>query len=207
MIGAAPTLTPVAWSKGRYDSYVLQPDGLMIGTVHPPGLAWRVNNDELTIPDEMIFLSSRNQLCCGRWLVAALLPCPFRCLQTGSSYSCQLILVMGAKVTVGKSLMKREVNIYYYKMRRDLSDSAISDLFRTNPNKKQFVTTLFESSLSVGSEEITLSIHLLNQISGPSLVGWKLRDCTTEVEGHRYHQCRLGPDQWLDRGMVVKDSE
>ena len=117
MIGAAPTLTPVAWSKGRYDSYVLQPDGLMIGTVHPPGLAWRVNNDELTIPDEMTFLSSRNQLCCGRWLVAALLPCPFRCLQTGSSYSCQLILVMGAKVTVGKSLMKREVNIYYYKMR------------------------------------------------------------------------------------------
>jgi len=61
MIGAAPTLTPVAWSKGRYDSYVLRPDGSMIGTVHPPGLAWQVNNDELAIPDEMTFLSSRNQ--------------------------------------------------------------------------------------------------------------------------------------------------
>jgi hypothetical protein len=46
----------------------------MIGTVHPPGLAWQVNNDELVIPDEMTFLSSRNQLCRGRWFVAALLP-------------------------------------------------------------------------------------------------------------------------------------
>jgi hypothetical protein len=46
--------------------------------------------------------------------------------------------VMGAKVTVIKSLMKREVNIYYYKIRRDLSDSAISDLFRSNPSKKQY---------------------------------------------------------------------
>ena len=164
MIGAAPTLTPVAWSKGRYDSYVLRPDGSMIGTVHPPGLAWQVNNDELAIPDEMTFLSSRNQLCRGRWFVAALLPCPFRCMQTGSSYSCQVILVMGVKVIVGKSLMKREVNIYYYKMRRDLSDSAISELFRTNPSKKQFVTSLFESSLSMGSEETTLSICCLNQI-------------------------------------------
>ena len=71
---------------------------------------------------------------------------------------------MGVKVIVGKSLMKREVKIYYYKMRRDLSDSAISELFRTNPSKKQFVTSLFESSLSMGSEEITLSIRLLNQI-------------------------------------------
>ena len=207
MIGPAPTLTPAAWSKGRYDSYVLRPDGSMIGTVHPPGFAWRINNEELAIPDEMTFLSSRNQLCHGRWFVAALLPCPFRRLQIGSSYSCQLILVMGAKVTVIKSLMKREVNIYYYKIRRDLSDSAISDLFRSNPSKKQFVTNLFESSLSIGSEETTLLIRLLNQISGPSLVGWKLRDCTTEVDGHRYLQCRLGPDQWLDRGQINKDSE
>ena len=85
--------------------------------------------------------------------------------------------------------------------------SAISDVFKINPNKKQFVTTLFESSLSVGSEETTQTIRLLNQISGPSLVGWKLTDCSTEVDGLRYHQCRLGPDQWLDRGQIVKDSE
>jgi len=206
MVGAAPTLTPVAWSKGRYDSYVLRPDGSMIGTVHPPGLAWQVNNDELAIPDEMTFISSRNQLCRGRWFVAALLPCPFRRMQTGS-FSCQLILVMGVKATVGKSLMKRELHIYYYKMRSDLCDSAISDLCRTNPSKKKFITNLFESSLSMGSEETTLSIRLLNQISGPSLVGWNLSDSTTVVDGVRYHECRLGPDQWLDRGQINKDSE
>ena len=32
-IGPAPMLTEVAWSKGRYDSYVLSPDGSMIGVV------------------------------------------------------------------------------------------------------------------------------------------------------------------------------
>jgi len=90
-----------------------------------------------TIPDEMIFLSSRNQLCRGRWYIAALLPYPFRSLRIGSYDVCQLILVMGVKVTVDKSLMKREVNIYYYKMKSDLSDSAISDLFKTDPNPKQ----------------------------------------------------------------------
>ena len=205
-IGPAPMLTEVAWSKGRYDSYVLSPDGSMIGTVHPPGLAWRVNNNCI-IPKEMTFLSSRNQRCRGRWFVAALLPCPFKRLHTGSSFLCQLILVMGVKATVGNSLMEREVHIYYYKMRHDLSDSAISDLFKSVPNKKEFITTIFESSLTVGSEKTTQRIQLLNQISGPTLEGWKLTDSTTEVDGVQYHQCRLGPDQWLDRGNIVKDSE
>ena len=209
LTGPAPILTEVAWSKGRYDSYVLSPDGSMIGTVHPPGLAWRVNNNKnnLIIPDEMTFLSSRNQRCRGRWFVAALLPCPLKCQPTGSSFFCELILVMGVKATVDITLMDRQVNIYYYKMRRDLSDSAISDMFKVFPNKMEFITSLFESSLSLGSEETTQRIRLLNQISGPTLAGWKLTDSTTEVDGLRYHQCRLGPDQWLDRGQIFKESE
>ena len=32
---AEPILTPVSWSKGRYDSYILHLDGLMVGTIHP----------------------------------------------------------------------------------------------------------------------------------------------------------------------------
>jgi hypothetical protein len=208
MLRSSPILTEVAWSKGRYDSYVLHPDGSMIGTVHPPGLAWRVNDNQLTIPDEMTFLSSRNQRCRGRWFVAALLPCPFKRLKTGSSYLCQLILVMGAKATVGKkSLMNREVKIYYYKMRGDLSDSAIPTIFNSNPSPKCFVTNLFESSISEGSEKTTRRMRLLNQISGPMLAGWKLEDSTTVVDGHTYHQCRLGPDQWLNRAPIYKDSE
>jgi hypothetical protein len=152
----APILTEVAWSKGKYDSYVLYPNGSLIGTVHPPGFAWLVNNDsnQSAIPDDMKFISSRNQLCRGRWLVAALLSRPFWCLKTGLSYQCQLILVMGAKVTA-KSLMNRDGKIYYYKMRGDLSDSAITDLFESNPNPKQFVTNLFKSSTSMGFEKHT----------------------------------------------------
>ncbi len=60
---------------------------------------------------------------------------------------------MGAKVTE-KSLMNRDVKIYYYKMRGDLSDSAITDLFESNPNPNQFVTNLFESSISMGFKNI-----------------------------------------------------
>ena len=143
----------------------------MIGTVHPPGFAWLVNNNsnQSTIPDDMKFISSRNQICHGRWFVAALLPRPFWCLKTGSSYQCQLILVMGTKVTA-KLLMNRDVKIYYYKMRGDFSDSAITDLFESNFNPKQFVTNLFESSISMGFEKHT-RIRYLNQISGPCLAG------------------------------------
>jgi hypothetical protein len=123
MIGAAPILTEASWSKGRYDSYVLYPDGLMICNVHPPGLAWMVNkNDDnlYILPDEMTFISTRNQSIRGRYFVAALLPRPFPCLKTGSSYQCELILVMGVQASASKLLMKRNVNIYYFKMKKKL---------------------------------------------------------------------------------------
>ena len=207
MIGHTPILTEVAWSKGRFDSYVLYLDGSLIGTVHPPGFAWLANNNELTIPDELTFISSRNQRCRGRWFVAALLPRPFRRLSSGSSNPCHLILVMCAKAIVGTSLMNKKVNIYYYKMRHDLSDSTIADLFKSCPNPKQFITHLFESSFSVGSEKTTCRMRLLNQISGPTLSGWKLDDSSTVVDGQKIHQCRLGPDQWFDRSLINKDSE
>ena len=203
----APLLTEVGWSKGRYDSYVLYPNGSLIGTVHPPGFAWLVNNDsnQSTNTDEMIFISSRNQRCRGRWFVAAILPCRFQSLKIGASYQCQLVLVMGAKVTA-TSLMNRDVKIYYYKMRGDLSHTAITDLLDSSPSPKQFVTNLFESSLSEGLEKHT-RIRFLNQISGPSLAGWKLVDSTTMVDGSQYFQCRRGPDQWLDRAPINKYSE
>ncbi len=109
----APILTEMAWSKSKYYSYVLCPNGSLIGTVHPPGFAWLVNNNsnQSTIPDDMKFILSRNQLCCSRWFVAALLTRPFWCLKIGSSYQCQLILAMGAKVTA-KLLLNRDVKIY-----------------------------------------------------------------------------------------------
>jgi len=132
---ATPILTQVDWSKGRYDSYVLRPDGLLIATIHPPGFAWQVNNNkhDASVPNHMMFLSSRSQVCRGRWHIAALLPCPYRKLLSGKSYHCQLILVMGVKCTA-KTLFNRQVNVYYYKMRGDLGDSCTITESSQNPH-------------------------------------------------------------------------
>jgi hypothetical protein len=171
LIMATPILTQVDWSKGRYDSYVLHPDGLLIATIHPPGFAWQVYNNEhnASVPNHMMFLSSRSHVCRGRWHIAALLPCPYRKLSTGKSYHCQLILVMGVKCTA-KTLFNRQVHVYYYKMRGDLGDPfTITELLKsTSQNPHHFVMNAFESFISMGSEK-EIQIRYLNQISGPTL--------------------------------------
>jgi hypothetical protein len=91
---------PVTWSRGRYDSYVLHPDGKMIDTIHPPGFAWMVTQDTKSLVSDSM---TRNQLYQGRWFIGALLPRPFQLIGTGEKFSCQLILVMGANATA-KSL-------------------------------------------------------------------------------------------------------
>ena len=67
---AYPFVTPVPWALGRYDSYTLYPDGSLVGTIHPPGLAFEVNDNQDLLPmDNLLFLSSRNQKCSGAWFV------------------------------------------------------------------------------------------------------------------------------------------
>ena len=195
------SLTQVPWSKGRYDSYTLHSDGSLEGTIHPPGFAWLVTKDNnLT---DMIFLSSRNQLCKGSWFIAALLPTKFNSMKTGTEFSCRLVLVMGAKVT-SKSLLQRKISIYYYKMRPNLSVGETTDLFNSSPSITTFISTLFEPCLTVGCESTT-HLRYLNQIAGPTLPSWKLLPSIAEVDGLKYHQVRSGPDSWYDRPHIDKE--
>ena len=198
------SLTQVPWSKGRYDSYTLHSDGSLVGTIHPPGFAWLVteqDNNNLST-DNMIFLSSRNQLCKGSWFIAALLPTKFNAMKTGIEFSSRLVLVMGAKVTA-KTLLQRKVSIYYYKMRPNLSVGAMTDLFNSSPSITTFISTLFEPCLTIGSESTT-HLRYLNQIAGRTLPSWKLLPSIAEVDGLKYHQVRSGPDSWYDRPHIDK---
>jgi len=117
-----------------------------MGTIHPPGFAWLVTEDNNST--DMIFLSSRNQLCKGCWFIAALLPTKFNTMKTGIEFSCRLVLVMGAKVT-SKTLLQRKISIYYYKMRPNLSVGATTDLFNSSPSITTVISTLFEPCLTV----------------------------------------------------------
>ena len=159
------SLTQVPWSKGRYDSYALHGDGSLIGTIHHPGFAWLVTENNINHPSDMIFLSSRNQLCRGSWFIAALLPAKFNTMKTGLVFRSRLVLVMGAQVTA-KSLLRRIVTIYYYKMRPKLSDGIITDLFKSSPTKTTFISTLFEPLLTVGTESKTHLRYLSTKLLG-----------------------------------------
>ena len=51
-----PIVTPVPWALGRYDSYTLYPDGTLVGTIHPPGLAFeQIDNQHLSDMDNLLF--------------------------------------------------------------------------------------------------------------------------------------------------------
>jgi hypothetical protein len=63
---AYPIVTPVSWALGRYDSYTLHPDGTLVGTIHPPGLAF----EEIGKCQQMVFLLSECKVSdsrLGRW--------------------------------------------------------------------------------------------------------------------------------------------
>jgi hypothetical protein len=140
-----------------------------------------------------------------RWFVGALLLRPFQLIGTGKKFSCQLILVMGVKATA-KSLLNRWIDIYYYRMRRDLNQLYIPNLMKRSVNPKHFVINLFKSYLNKVSKK-NVFIHYLNQISGPTLEGWKLQPSTNVIEGTNYHQCRMGPNHWVQRAPIFKEYE
>ncbi len=104
------------------------------------------------------------------------------------------------------SLLNRWIDIYYYRMRRDLNQLYIPNLTKRSFNPKHFLINLFDSSLNKVIEK-HIFIRYLNQISGPTLEGWKLQPSTEVVEGTKYNQCRMGPDQWLQRAPIFKEYE
>ena len=183
-----PILTPVSWAKGKYDSYSLHPNGKLVGTINPPGLSYRLNKDpQLTVDNNILFLSSRNQRCKGKWFVSALLERSYHSYHLRESFHCHLILVMEVK-SLAKSLMDPEVMVFFYKLRNDLGNLTISDKIKSSHNPEEFIRKAFHPLLeqSLASK---LCIRYLNQISGPSFTCWDVKPSIEIVDGVEYYQC------------------
>jgi hypothetical protein len=184
----SPIRTPVTWAKGKYDSYSLHPNGKLVGTINPPGLAYRVNKDpRLTVDYNMLFLLARNQRCKGKWFVASLLERKYHSYHPRESFHCHLILVMGVQ-SLAKSLMKPGVMVFYYRLRDDLGHLTIPDMIKSSRNPEEFIRQAFHPSLeqSLASK---LCIRYLNQISGPSFTCWDVKPSVEMVDGVEYYQC------------------
>ena len=109
-----PIVTPVTWALGRYDSYTLYPDGTLVGTIHPPELAFKqIDNQHFSDMDNLLFLSSRNQKCSGSWFVCASLPRPYKYMSKDANFLCELILLMGVTSNT-YTLHTPEIHFYYY---------------------------------------------------------------------------------------------
>ncbi len=202
----SPILTPVSWAKGKYDSYSLHPNGTLVGSINPPGLAHRVNKDpRLTVDDNILFLLSQNQRCKGKWFISAMLEQQYHSCWSGELFHCHLILVMGGK-SLAKSLMDPEITVFYYKFCNNLGQLSISEMINTYRNPEEFICKLFHPTLEQSSGS-KLCIRYPNQISGLTFTCWDLYPSIEIVDGVEYHQCRLGPDQWSNRTKIFKELE
>ena len=202
-----PFVSPVHWARGRYDSYTLYPDGALVGTIHPPGLAYELkgNQDLLPPTDNLVFLSSRNQKCSGGGFICASLPRAFKYMTSKPNFPCELILLMGVRSNTS-TLHNPDIKLYYYSLRKDLSRRAIMDAFDECPNSTSFISRIFDLSIQVAPHN-KMHIRYLNQIYGPSYPTWKVLPSLVTVGGKRYHQCRPGPDQWLVRTKFFCERE
>ncbi len=153
----SPILTPVSWAKGKYDTYSHH-------LINPPGLANGINKDhQLTVDDNILFLSSRNQRCKGKWFVSALLEHEYHSYHPGESFHCHLILVMGVK-SLAKSLMDPEVTVFYHKLHDDLGQLTIPEMIKSSHNPEHFIRQAFHPLLEQSLAR-KLYRRYLNQIS------------------------------------------
>ena len=142
-----PIVTPVAWALGRYDSYTLYPDGTLVGTIHPPELAFEhIDNQHFSDMDNLLFLSSRNQKCSGAWFVCASLPCSYKYMTNNANFLCELILLMGVTSNT-YTLHTPEIHFYYYSLRKDLSPRAITKAFDECPSSSGFISRIFDMTI------------------------------------------------------------
>ena len=185
-------LTPASWARGRYESYLLHPDGTLVGTVHPSGLAFEcVCNGEEIPTDHILFLSSHNQKCWGKWFICANLLQPCRTIATGSRFPCQLILLLGATSNTS-TLLQPKIILHYYSLRKDLSSTAVLQAFKSS----SFVSNIFDMNLKSACYS-NMHIRYLNQIFGPTISSWNAtKPSLAPVSGKQFYQCREGPDRW-----------
>jgi hypothetical protein len=142
-----PIVTPVAWALGRYDSYTLYPDSTLVGTIHPPGLAFEhIDNQHFSDMDNLLFLLSRNQKCSGAWFVCASLPRSYKYMTNNANFLCELILLMGVTSNT-YTLHTPEIHFYYYSLRKDLSPRAITKAFDECPSSSGFISKKFDMTI------------------------------------------------------------
>ncbi len=160
-----PIVTPVPWALGRYDSYTLYPNGTLVGTIHPPGLAFKkIDNQHFSDMDSLLFLSSRNQKCFGAWFVCASLPRPYKYMSKDANFLCELILLMGL---TSKTYMLHtpEIHFYYYALQNDLSPRAITKAFDECSSTSGCISRIFDMTIRSAPHK-KMHIGYLNQIYG-----------------------------------------
>ncbi len=158
-----PIVTPVAWALGRYDSYTLYLNGTLVGTIHPPGLAFEhIDTQHFSDMDNLLFLSSRNQKCSGAWFVCASLPCSYKYMTNNANFLCELILLMGVTPNT-YTLHTPEIHLYYYSLQKDLSPRAITKAFDECPSSSGFISRIFDMTIRSAPHK-KMHIRYLNQI-------------------------------------------
>ncbi len=155
--------------------------------------------------DNLLFLSSRNQKCSGAGFVCASLPRPYQHMTNKPNFFCKLILLMGASSNTS-SLHNPEIHFYYYSLQKDLSSRAITEAFDECSKSTDFIRRIFDMNLQ-SAQHKKMHIRYLNQIYGKTFPSWMVIPSLVTVAGKRYHQCRKGPDQWLRKTTLNKESE
>jgi hypothetical protein len=161
-----PIVTPVPWALGRYDSYTLYPDGTLVGTIHPPGLAFQqIDNQHLSDMDNLFFLS-------GSWFVCASLPRPYKYMSKDANFLCELILLIGVKSKT-YTLHTPEIHFYYYSLRKYLLPRAITKAFNECSSSSGFISRIFDMTIQSAPHK-KMHIRYLNQIYGQTYPSWKV---------------------------------
>ena len=193
---ARPKLVEAEWAKGKYDTYRLCQYGSFEGYMHPPGVAYLADTNPKSYVDvDMVFLSSRNQQCRGKWHICAASVVPFASHAPHSTIICNLILLLG--VESFKSRPPR-IQFHYYRWRNTLGKHhSLNQAMKAcrTPIK------LFEETITT-ADHGKIHIRFLNQISGRVFKQWKHKFECASLYGSLWHEIGPGPNQWMLSGNV-----
>jgi len=122
-----------------------------------------------------------------------------------ANFLCELILLMGVKSKT-YTLHTPEIHFYYYSLRKDLLPRAITKAFDECSSSSGCISRIFDMTIQSAPHK-KMHIRYLNQIYGQTYPSWKVILSLVTVSGKHYYQCRQGPDQWLLKTTLFKNSE
>ena len=163
---ASATLVRAEWAHGKYDSYVLSRSGQFTGFVHPPGWAFKAEEDSLKpIADDTQFLSCRN-IGSGLGAICASLPLPFQKMPQDEVFACDLLLHR----SIHFCQESKELFHLYYKWNSCIVPYAsVQQFMKAHHSLQYFLKEAFSPKLSVTPVR-QMSIRFINQISGFSFL-------------------------------------